>query len=180
MFYSILYLLFGSKKTRKSLYLTNVLSITQTSMATYSVNKKALFDYAILDRFEAGIVLSGPEVKAVRAGHISLGGAFVTFHRTDALLTNAHISAYAPAGKLPDYDPTRSRKLLLKQKEIAYLRGKSQEKGLTIIPLSVYTRGRHIKIEVGIGRGKKQYDKRETVKKRERKREAQRAIKGDL
>lgn len=136
-------------------------------MATYTQNKKAKFDYEILDTFEAGIVLSGQEVKSIRNGNISLKGAFVTFHRDEAMLTNAHITKYRFAGQVDGYNPERTRKLLLKSKEIAYLRGKSQEKGLTIVPLSVYNKGRHIKVEIGVGRGKKKYDKRETIKRRE-------------
>jgi SsrA-binding protein len=136
-------------------------------MATYAQNKKARFEYEILDTFEAGIVLSGQEVKSIRNGNISLKGAFVTFHKDEAMLTNAHISKYRFAGQVEGYNPERSRKLLLNNKEIAYLRGKSQEKGLTIVPLSVYNKGRHIKVEIGVGRGKKKYDKRETIKRRD-------------
>ena len=128
-------------------------------------NKKAFFDYEILEKLEAGLVLTGPEVKSAKAGHMNLKGSYVTFHGGDALLTNAHISAYQPAGKNPDYDPTRSRRLLLKKKEIDYLRSKSQEKGLTIVPLKVYTKNRFVKVEVGVARGKKQFDKRESIKK---------------
>ena len=143
----------------------------------YASNKKAKFDYEILDTYEAGLVLEGQEVKSVRKGNISLKGAFISFHGTDAFLTNTHISKYKFAGNITDYDPERSRKLLLKRKEIDFLRGKSQEKGLTIIPLSVYTKGRHIKVEIGIGRGKKKHDKRETIKQRELKRELDRTMK---
>ncbi len=146
-------------------------------MPTYAKNKKALFDYDILDTLEAGLVLSGAEVKSVRNGQINLKGAFVTFHKNEALLTNAHISKYKNAGNLDSYDPTKSRKLLLKAKQIAYLQGKSQEKGLTIVPLSVYTKGRRIKVEIGVGKGKKKYDKKETKKRRDIEREAQRSIK---
>ena len=148
-------------------------------MPTYATNKKARFEYEILDTLEAGLVLSGPEVKSIRSGHITLKGSFVTFHRDEANLTNAHISKYKYAGSVTDYVPDRSRKLLLKKKEISYLRGKSQEKGLTIMPLSVYTKGRHIKVEIGIGRGKKKFDKRRTIKDRETKREIARKMKGE-
>ena len=146
-------------------------------MPTYAVNKKAKFDYEILDTYEAGLVLEGQEVKSIRSGNISMKGAFVSFHKEDAFLTNTHIPKYKFAGNITDYDPERSRKLLLKRKEIDYLRGKSQEKGLTIVPLSVYTKGRHIKVSIGIGRGKKKHDKRETIKRRELKRELDRKMK---
>ena len=144
---------------------------------SYAVNKKARFDYEILDTYEAGLVLEGHEVKSIRDGNISLKGSFVSFHGEDAFLTNVHVSKYKFAGNVKDYDPERSRKLLLKRKEIDYLRGKSMEKGLTIVPLSVYNRGRHIKVEIGIGRGKKKHDKRETIKRRELKRELDRKMK---
>lgn len=140
-------------------------------------NKKAFFDYEILEKLEAGLVLTGPEVKSAKAGHMNLRGSFVTFHGSDALLTNAHISAYQPAGPNPDYDPTHSRRLLLKKKEIDYLRAKSQEKGLTIVPLKVYTKNRFVKVEVGVARGKKQFDKRESIKKRDSAKEVKRTLK---
>lgn len=147
-------------------------------MPVYAENKQARFDYNIMDTLEAGLVLTGPEVKSVRASQINLKGAFVTFHGNQTLLTNAHISKYKYARALPGYDPDRSRSLLLKKKEIAYLRGKSQEKGLTIVPLSVYTKGRHIKVTIGLAQGKKKYDKRRVIKDRELKREMDRQRKG--
>jgi len=146
-------------------------------MPTYAINKKAKFDYEILDTYEAGLVLEGQEVKSIRNGNISMKGAFVSFHKEDAFLTNVHIPKYKFAGNVTDYDPERSRKLLLKRKEIDYLREKSQEKGLTVVPLSVYTKGRHIKVSIGVGRGKKKHDKRETIKRRELKRELDRKMK---
>ncbi|MCX6782353.1 MAG: SsrA-binding protein SmpB [Candidatus Magasanikbacteria bacterium] len=140
-------------------------------------NKKALFDYEILEKLEAGLVLRGYETKAAKAGHINLKGAYVTFHGSDALLTNAHIGLYKPAGKIEDYDPTHSRRLLLKKKEIDYLRFKSQEKGLTIVPIRVYTKQRFIKVEVAVARGKKQFDKRDAIKKRDLNKEIKRTLK---
>ncbi len=148
-------------------------------MPVYATNKKAKFDYEVLETTEAGLVLTGMEVKSIRTGHISLKGAFVTFHENSAFLTNVHISKYKYAGKAPEYEPERSRKLLLKKKEINYLRGKSQEKGLTIVPISVYTKSRHIKVEIAVCRGKKIYDKRAAIKKRELKRELASEIKGN-
>lgn len=140
-------------------------------------NKKALFDYEILEKFQAGLVLTGQETKSVKAGHLSLKGTYVTFHNGDAYLTNANISKYPQAGNLPDYEPTASRRLLLRKREIRYLQGKLAEKGLTIVPLSVYTKNRLIKVEIAVGRGKKQYDKRETIKKRDTDREIKRSLK---
>ncbi|OGH85960.1 MAG: SsrA-binding protein [Candidatus Magasanikbacteria bacterium RIFOXYC12_FULL_33_11] len=147
-------------------------------MATYAVNKKAKFDYEILETMEAGLVLTGPEVKSVRAKQLKLLGSFVTFHNDEAYLLNTHISKYKYAS-LKDYEPERSRKILLNRKQIAYLTGKLQEKGLTIVPLAVYTKGRKIKVEIGIGRGKKQFDKKRVLKEREEKRDMKRALKGD-
>lgn len=145
-------------------------------MPNLAVNKKATFEYEILEKLEAGLMLTGAEVKSVRNGNIKLLGAYVTFHGTSANLLNAHISPYKYAQN-EEYEPTRSRRLLLKQKEINYLRGKLSEKGLTIIPLSVYTKGNLIKIEIGVGRGKKSFDKRESVKKRDQKREIAKKLK---
>lgn len=146
-------------------------------MKPYADNKKARFDYEILETYEAGLVLSGNEVKSIRNGNVNLKGGFVTFHGNDAFIINVHISRYKYAGTTLNYDPERSRKLLLKKKEISYLRGKSQEKGLTIVPLTLYNKGRHIKVEIAVARGKKKYDKRESVKKREVDREVQRKMK---
>lgn len=140
-------------------------------------NKKAYFDYEILEKLEAGLKLTGQETKSVRLGQISLKGAFISFHNGNAYLTGAHITPYQPAGPLPDYDPEQSRRLLVHKKELRYLQAKSQEQGLTIVPLSVYTKNRFLKVEIGVGRGKKQYDKRETLKKRDALREAQKALK---
>ncbi|PIT86797.1 MAG: SsrA-binding protein [Candidatus Magasanikbacteria bacterium CG10_big_fil_rev_8_21_14_0_10_43_6] len=148
-------------------------------MPTYATNKKARFEYDILETLEAGLVLTGQEVKSLRTKNTKLLGSFITFHNTDAFVTNLHIPTYPYAGHLPNYDPERSRKLLLKKKEIAYLRGKSAEKGLTIIPLSIYTKGRVIKLQIAIVRGKKLHDKRRTIKDRDQKRESRRALKGD-
>ena len=140
-------------------------------MTTLSENRRTRFDYDILDTCEAGVALLGHEVKAVKHGQMSLAGAFVTFHRGEAYLTNAHIGRYREAGPLPEYDPTRSRRLLLHQKELRSLVGQAHEKGLTIVPLSVYTKGRYVKIAIALARGRQKYDKREAIKKREVSRE---------
>lgn len=148
-------------------------------MPTYTQNKYARYDYEILETMEAGLILTGAETKSIRNGGARLKGAFVTFHGDIPYLTNAYIGKYKYSGTLAGYEPDRSRRLLLNAREIRYLKGKSAEKGLTIIPLSLYTKSRHIKLEIGVGRGKKQYDKRRVIKKREAQRETQRAIKGE-
>lgn len=135
-------------------------------MPTLAKNPRAKFDFDILKEYEAGIVLSGQEVKSVRGGNVSLKGAYATIHGEELWLINAHIGAYKKAGPLKDYEPTRSRKLLLHNREIKELLGKVQSQGLTLIPLSVYTRGRRLKVELGLGRGRKKYEKREVIKKR--------------
>ncbi|HAT03364.1 MAG TPA: SsrA-binding protein [Candidatus Magasanikbacteria bacterium] len=145
-------------------------------MPSYAKNKKALFDYELLETLEAGLVLSGHEVKSVRSKHIRLAGSFISIHDNAAFLTNAHIAMYRYAN-VKNYDPTQPRKLLLTKKQICYLTGKTHEKGLTIVPLSVYTKGRLLKMEIGIVRGKKKYDKRRIIKEREQKREIGRAMK---
>lgn len=148
-------------------------------MPIYALNKKAGFNYQILDKFEAGIVLLGYEVKSIKTGHISLKEAFVTLKKSrnkilpEAQLTNCHIPLYKHAGKMPNYDPTRPRTLLLNKREIERLIGKIKEKGLTLIPLKVYNKGSLIKVEVGIGKGKQKTDKRESIKKRETERKLQ-------
>lgn len=136
-------------------------------MPVITTNKRAFFDYEILEKFEAGLVLSGQEVKSIKTGHIDLKGSYVTIQKNEAWLINAHIPLYKMAGKLPSYEPTRSRKLLLHRKEIKNLLGKLTQKGLTLIPIKVYTKHNQIKLEFGIGKGKKKFDKRETIRKRE-------------
>lgn len=146
-------------------------------MPTLAHNKEAAFHYEILEKFEAGIKLSGPEVKAAKAGQINLRGSYVSFIKNEPFLVNAHINPYKPAaGAQKDYSPTRERKLLLRRKEINYLRGKTASSGLTIIPLSVYTKNVLIKVEIALARGKKIYDKRESIKKREIQRQMRRMI----
>lgn len=134
-------------------------------MPTYAVNKKARHEYEILDTLEAGLVLTGQEVKAIRTQGIRLAGSYVGLPKGNAELINLHIPLYRFATN-PTYVPDRTRRLLLSKKELAYLNEKMQEKGLTIVPISLYTKGQRIKLEIGIGRGKKLHDKRETLKKR--------------
>lgn len=141
------------------------------------MNKKARFDYEILDTLEAGLVLTGSEVKSIRSKQVKLQGGFISLHNSNVWLTNVHIPKYKFAGGIKDYDPERSRKLLLNDKEITYLSGKMHEKGLTVVPISLYTKGPLIKLEIGIARGKKKHDKRRSIKDREQKREIDRRIK---
>jgi SsrA-binding protein len=147
-------------------------------MPTLAENKKARFDYEILDTFEAGLVLTGPEVKSVRGGSMGMRGSYVTIANGGVWLIAAHIPRYPQAGAQPDYDPDRSRRLLLHTREIAKLAGKLEQKGFTLVPLEVYTKGNRIKLKFGLGRGKKEYQKKETIKKRESDREVRRALKG--
>jgi SsrA-binding protein len=146
-------------------------------MKILAENKRARFDYQILETFEAGIVLTGQEVKSIRGGKASLKGSFVVFKGNEPYLINANIPAYQPKNAPPDYDPERARKLLLKKREVSYLLGKSKQKGLTLIPLKLYTKAGKIKLELGVARGKKKIDKREEIKKREIEREIKRELK---
>ena len=130
-------------------------------------NKKVKFDYNILETYSAGIVLFGHEVKAIRNNQMSLKGAYVSIHNGELWLKKATVSLYKKSGPIPNYDPERERKLLLTKKEIASLAGKLKQKGLTLVPLSVYTKNNRLKVEIGLAQGKKKYDKRESIKKRE-------------
>lgn len=140
-------------------------------MPLLAQNRKASFDYEILEKYEAGLVLLGHEVKALRSGQASLKGSFISFkkgtNKTEAYLFNCQISLYKNAGTIPDYNPKRERKILLKKREIEYLIGKSQTEGLTLIPLRIYTNHSFLKLEFALAKGKKKYDKRESIKKRE-------------
>jgi SsrA-binding protein len=138
-----------------------------------AVNKRANFDYEILEKYEAGLVLAGHEVKSVKAGNASLRGSYISFKQTkkgglpEAFLINTNIPLYKYASGIDDYDPGRERKLLLKKSEIKHLTGKKGEQGLTLVPLKIYTKHSFLKLEFGVGRGKKKHDKREIIKKRE-------------
>ncbi|PIZ58539.1 SsrA-binding protein [bacterium (Candidatus Torokbacteria) CG_4_10_14_0_2_um_filter_35_8] len=145
-------------------------------MKALATNRRARYDYKILEEIEAGIVLSGQEVKSVKKGHISLKGSFVTLKGAEVFLTNAHISPYEFSGEVKEYNPERPRKLLLHKKEIARIIGKKKEQGLTLIPLKIYTKHRKIKVLIGIARGKKKFDKREEMRKKEAERKIQRAM----
>ncbi len=145
-------------------------------MSALAENKKAYFDYEILEKIEAGIILNGQEVKSIKLGRINLKGTYVVPKDNEIHLIGSHIPPYQPKN-VTDYDPDRKRKLLFKKKEMNYLIGKSKEKGLTLLPLKVYTRKGIIKVEVGIARGKRKADKREKIKKRDIDRDLQRSLK---
>lgn len=148
-------------------------------MSTLSENKKAYHDYEILKKFEAGISLNGQEVKSIRLGRANIKGAYITFSGGEAFLTGATIPPYQPKNAPQNYNDKRERKLLLKKKELKYLIGKEKEKGLTFIPLKIYTKGRIIKLELAIARGKKKKDIREAIKKKDFDRDKQRFLKNN-
>ncbi len=145
-------------------------------MSDYASNPKANFDYDILETIEAGIVLEGHEVKSVKTGKASIKGSYVKILNEEAYLIGATISPYQPANTPQNYDPQRSRKLLLSRKEISELIGTSQAKGTTLVPLKLYGKKGLVKLLVGIARGKKKYDKRETIKKKDIARSKQRGL----
>lgn len=139
-----------------------------------ATNRRARFEYEILDTWEAGIVLLGPEVKSLRAGNANLSDAYAVERRGEVWLLGAHISPYKQAGR-ENPDPRRERKLLLQRREIVKLASLLHERGLTLVPLSLYFKGGRAKVELGLARGKKRHDKRETIKRREQEREIARA-----
>jgi len=141
------------------------------------LNRRASHDYQLLEKFEAGIALSGPEVKSVREGKISLEGSFARIAGDEAWLFNCHIHPYRFADTR-DLDPSRSRKILLHKKEIISLESKMRQKRLTLVPLACYTKGRLIKLELALGRGKKEYEKKEAKKRRDIEREVERQLAG--
>jgi len=146
-------------------------------MKTIAFNRRAGFDYKITDRYEAGLVLRGFEVKAVKSGQISLKESFVTVKGKELYLTNAHIPLWKQAGEIKNYDPTGPRKLLLRKSEIKHLIGKMRVEGLTLVPIRVYNKKRLLKLEFGVGKGKKEFDKRKDLAKKEAERRIDRALK---
>lgn len=146
-------------------------------MKALAENRQARFDYEILETIEAGIVLKGFETKAAKAGKINLSGSHARIRGNEVWLINATIQPYQPKNTPKDYDPQRTRRLLLKKSEINKLTGRIQEKGLTLIPLKAYIKGRLVKLELGLARHKKKSDKREVIKKRETDRDIRRALK---
>ena len=146
-------------------------------MATYIDNRKAHFNYSVEETFEAGIELEGFEVKAIKKGLGNINSAFCIVRGGEAYITNMHIPPYQTNNTDIGYNPDRTRKLLLSKKEIKKLADKDDTKGLTLIPLSLYSKGRYIKLSIAVARGKKVFDKRETIKKRESDREISREYK---
>ncbi|MEA2491836.1 MAG: SsrA-binding protein [Acidobacteriota bacterium] len=148
----------------------------QTGERLIASNKKALHDYFIVQRLEAGLALSGTEVKSLRDGRAQLKDAYVIFKNDEAFLFGAHISPYTH-GNRENHDPERTRKLLLHKREIEKLRTQTVEKGLTVVPLRLYFKGNRVKAEIAVVRGKRQFDKRDTEKAREADREAAQGMK---
>jgi SsrA-binding protein len=138
-------------------------------------NRRARFEYEILDTFEAGLALRGPEVKSLRQGKGNLSGAFAIVRRGEAWLIGCQIAHYEQANR-ENTDPLRERKLLLHKREIARIEGKVSERGFTLVPLSLYFKDGRVKVELAIARGKKTHDKRETIKRREDERAVDRAL----
>lgn len=145
-------------------------------MDIYAENKKAHYDYEVLEKFEAGLVLTGQEVKSIKTGHASLTGAYIAMHQGEPYLVGAKVPPYQPKNAPSDYNTERQRKLLLNRKEIGYLSGKARERGFSIVPLKVYGKNGKIKIEFGLAKGKKKFDKKEKLKKRDVEKEIKRAI----
>ncbi|OQY92549.1 MAG: SsrA-binding protein [Chloroflexi bacterium UTCFX4] len=141
-----------------------------------ATNRKAFHDYFIEETYEAGIVLTGTEIKSVRAGALNLRDAYAQARNGELWLENVHISPYE-AGNRFNVDPYRTRKLLMRRQEINRLMGRAQEKGLTIVPLRVYLKKNRAKVEVALAKGKRQYDKRDAISKRDATREMERALK---
>ncbi len=139
------------------------------------VNRQAGYNYHLLDRFEAGVVLTGTEVKSARGGRVNLRDSYAAVKDGEVWLLNCHISPYSH-GNLQNHEPLRDRKLLLHREEIRKLIGKVRERGFTLVPLRLYLKKGRIKIEIALAKGKREYDKRETIRRREAEREARQAI----
>jgi len=138
---------------------------------TIAVNRRARHDYDVLETYEAGLALTGSEIKSVRAGRVNLRGGYARIKDGQAWLIDVHISPYKEAGPYFGHDPIRPRRLLLHRREIRRLRHRLETSGLTLVPLRLYIRGRWAKVELGLCRGRKQYDRREAIAKREIRRE---------
>ncbi len=145
-------------------------------MKVVAQNRKAYHDYSIEETAEAGIQLLGTEVKSLRDGKANLKDSYVLIKDTEAFLFNCHISPYTH-GNIMNHDPVRTRKLLLHSKEIERLKGKMQQKGYTLVPLKIYFKGSYVKVEIGLAKGKREYEKRETIKERQARRDIERAMK---
>ena len=147
------------------------------AVKTFCQNRKARYDYHIDEKYETGIALLGSEVKSIRQGRANLRDSYAAFEGGELFLHNCHISPYAQASRF-NPDPLRTRKLLMRREELRRLVGKVEEKGLTLVPLSLYLKGRHVKVELALARGKKEYDRREDIKRREADREVAQASRG--
>jgi SsrA-binding protein len=145
-------------------------------MKVYAENRKVRFDYELMEEFVAGLELTGFEVKAIKAGKMNLAGSYVSIRGAEAFLLGAEIQPYQPKNAPLDFDSTRAKKLLLSKAEIAELAKAEGTKGLTIVPIKVYNTGRFLKISLAIARGKKKFDKRETIKKRDTERDLKRTL----
>ena len=145
-------------------------------MQIYAENKKAGYDYEILEKFEAGLVLIGQEVKSIKGGHMQLASSYVVFTEGEPHLIGSKVPPYQPKNASKDYNPERSRKVLLNKKEIDYLVDKTNTKGFSLIPLKVYNNNGRIKLEFALARGKKEYNKKEKIKKRDTEREMRRTL----
>lgn len=139
-------------------------------------NKKASHDYFIEDTYECGMVLTGTEIKSIRGGRSNISDSFATIRNGEAFIHNMHISPFEQGNRNNPTDPTRARKLLMKKKEINKLLGQSKQEGYTLVPLKVYIRNGYAKLLLGLGKGKKQYDKRESAAKKDAQRDIQRAL----
>ena len=148
-----------------------------TGIRIISDNRQARYLYEILETYEAGVVLVGTEVKSIRAGKVNLKDGYAIIRQGEAWLLNVHISPYQAVGEYFNHEPRRTRKLLLHRKEINRLIGKVEQQGLTLVPLKMYFKGGRVKVAIGLGKGKKIYDKRESIKRREDKRDMARAMK---
>ena len=148
----------------------------EKAQANIAENRKAFHDYHLLENFEAGIVLLGTEVKAIREGRVNLRDSFARVEDGEVFLYNVNISPYSHRG-YADHEPMRRRKLLLRRNEILKLVGKTVEKGMTLVPVRMYFKNGRVKVAVSLAKGKKEYDKRETIKRRETERETRAAIK---
>ncbi len=145
-------------------------------MPVLARNKRATFDYEILERIEAGIVLTGQEVKSAKTGHAKLQGAFVNIRNGEAWIKNLFIAPYSHAGQLDHYEPSQNRRLLIHRREIVALEKKLDGERLTIVPISLYTKAGNIKVELGLARGKRQFEKRNAIRGRELDRDARRLM----
>ncbi len=155
------------------------MAVKESNNKVIATNRKAFHNYFILEGFEAGIALTGTEIKSVREGHISLNEAYIRPEAGELFLVGAHIARYEP-GSYMSHEPTRDRKLLMHRNQIRYLASKVQEKGLTLVPIKVYLKDGRAKLEVAVARGKKLYDKREAIAERESDRELERAVRKKL